>query len=203
MTVKKASPNKGVHYVNNAEFSQAVVTYTLQVRDARSKDQPEPRIPDYIGDCFLKIAKRLSYRPNFSGYSWREDMELDAIENCVRAIMNFDPDVVTRTGKLNAFSYFTQICFYAFLRRMQKEKKQQQIKEAMIDNLDMSAFATGSDSDDSHERQVIDSIRSRHETPGSAKVPKKKVGKKRSSKDGVEKPVGLYEYAEEDEDRSN
>ena len=120
------------HYVNNKEFSQAVVDYVNSVNEARSKGKDEPVITEYIGKCFLKISDGLSHKPNFVGYTYREEMVMDAVENCIKAIMNYDIKKATRTGLPNAFAYFTQITYYAFLRRIAKEKKQQDIKEKYL-----------------------------------------------------------------------
>ena len=144
------------HYVNNKEFSQAVVDYVNLVNEARGEDKDEPIVTEYIGSCFLKIAEGLSHKPNFFSYTYREEMVMDAVENCIKAIMNYDVDKATRTGLPNAFAYFTQISYYAFLRRIAKEKKQQDIKERYIDYAGAEAFADfGNDKDfDSIVEQV-------------------------------------------------
>jgi len=129
------------HYVNNKEFSQAVVDYVNQVTKARERNNDDPKIPEYIGSCFLKIAEGLSRKPNFIGYTYREEMVMDGVENCIKAIMNYDVEKATRTGLPNAFAYFTQIIWYAFLRRIQKEKKYQDIKEKYMDHADVENFA--------------------------------------------------------------
>jgi len=116
------------HYVNNAQFSQAVVEYVDILQKAKSKDQPLPMVPNYVAECFLKIANGLSHKSNFIRYTYREELVMDAVENCLRAIANYNIEAATRTGKPNAFAYFTQISWYAFLRRIAKEKKQQDIK---------------------------------------------------------------------------
>ena len=124
MEKKKDKP----HYVNNAEFSQAVVDYVTLARAAKVAGDPKPMIPDYIASCFLKICEGLSHKANFVRYTYREEMLMDAVENCLKAIENYNLETATRTGKPNAFAYFTQIAWYAFLRRIEKEKKQQDIK---------------------------------------------------------------------------
>lgn len=98
------------------------------IREAKSKNKTIPTVPDYIASCFLKIAEGLSHKSNFIRYTYREEMVMDAVENCLRAIENYNLETATRTGKPNAFAYFTQISWYAFLRRIAKEKKQQDIK---------------------------------------------------------------------------
>ena len=128
------------HYVNNKEFSQAVVDYVNSANDARDKGESEPTIPNYIGECFLKISEGLSHKPNFISYTYREEMVMDAVENCIKAIMNYDITKAKRTGLPNAFAYFTQISYFAFLRRIAKEKRQQDIKELYIDYAGAEAF---------------------------------------------------------------
>jgi hypothetical protein len=130
------------HYVNNKEFSQAVVDYVNSVRAAEKSEAPIPRIPEYIGRCFLKIAEGLSHKPNFIRYTYREEMVMDAVENCIKAIMNYNVAAATRTGAPNAFAYFTQICYFAFIRRITKEKKQQDIKFRYIEHAGIEDFVT-------------------------------------------------------------
>ena len=116
------------HYVNNKEFLAALIKYREDVDIAKIKDKPKPVIPRYIGDCFLKIANHLSFKPNFVNYMFKEDMISDGIENCVQYIHNFDP-----AKSKNPFAYFTQIIHYAFLRRIQREKRQLEIKNKIIE----------------------------------------------------------------------
>jgi len=142
---------KSIHYVNNADFSQAVVDYVTEVREAEKNQQPLPIVPDYIAQCFLRIAEGLSHKSNFIRYTYREEMVMDAVENCLKAINNYNLETATRTGRPNAFAYFTQISWYAFLRRIAKEKKQQDVKmkylaKSGIENfvdLDMADAAAG------------------------------------------------------------
>ena len=119
---------KSEHYVNNKELLAALIDYRAEVAVAKTKDLPKPRISNYLGSCFLKIATHLSYKPNFVNYMFRDDMISDGIENCVQYIHNFDP-----AKSRNPFAYFTQIIHYAFLRRIQKEKKQLDIKTTIIE----------------------------------------------------------------------
>ncbi len=119
---------KTEYYVNNKEFLEAITVYRNAVIKAREAEDPRPRVPNYIGECFLKIATHLSYKPNFVNYMFREDMICDGIENCLQYIDNFDP-----TKSSNPFAYFTQIIYYAFLRRIQKEKKQMEIKNKILE----------------------------------------------------------------------
>ena len=119
---------QSIHYVNNAQFSQAVVDYVKTVQEAKKNEQQLPIVPDYIAQCFLRISEGLSHKSNFIRYTYREEMVMDAVENCLKAISNYNLEAATRTGKPNAFAYFTQIAWYAFLRRIAKEKKQQDVK---------------------------------------------------------------------------
>jgi len=133
-------PKDRPHYVNNAEFSQAVVDYCTKVKHAREEEKDLPKVTDYIAQCFLKISEGLSHKSNFVRYTYREEMVMDAVENCLKAIENYDIDKATRTGKPNAFAYFTQISWYAFLRRIEKEKKQQDIKMKYINQSGIENF---------------------------------------------------------------
>ena len=119
---------KSEHYVNNKELLAALIDYRADVAVAKAKDLPKPRISNYLGECFLKIATHLSYKPNFVNYMFRDDMISDGIENCVQYIHNFDP-----AKSKNPFAYFTQIIHYAFLRRIQREKRQLDIKNKIIE----------------------------------------------------------------------
>lgn len=116
------------NYVNNKEFLDALMVYRQQVAAAKELDKPKPRVPNYVGECFLKIATHLSYKPNFVNYMFREDMICDGIENCLQYIHNFNPEKST-----NPFAYFTQIIYFAFLRRIQREKKQLEIKAKILE----------------------------------------------------------------------
>jgi len=120
---------ESIHYVNNADFSRAVVEYCTELQAAKAaKKNDLPKVPNYIAQCFLKICEGLSHKVNFIRYTYREEMVMDAVENCLRAIENYNVEAATRSGNPNAFAYFTQIAWYAFLRRIAKEKKQQDIK---------------------------------------------------------------------------
>ena len=106
------------HYVNNQDFFEAIVEYKKSCDSARNKGKQTPVIPDYIGECIFHMANRLATKPNFSGYSFKEDMVMDGVENCLKYIEKFDPEKGT-----NAFAYFTQVIWFAFLQRIAKEKK--------------------------------------------------------------------------------
>ena len=155
-----------IHYVNNAEFSQAVVDYVTEVETAKKQSQALPIVPDYIAQCFLRIAEGLSHKSNFIRYTYREEMVMDAVENCLKAIENYNLEAATRTGKPNAFAYFTQITWYAFLRRIAKEKKQQDIKLKYLTRSGIENFIDNELGDDMSQQVVgafVDTLRDRIE----------------------------------------
>ena len=132
--------SKNLHYVNNQEFALAIVAYVETVNVARTAGEQLPIVPDYIAICFLKIAENLSHKSNFIRYTYREEMVMDSVENCLKAVENYNINAATRTGKPNAFAYFTQIIWFAFLRRIAKEKRQQEIKEKYLSQSGVEAF---------------------------------------------------------------
>ena len=157
---------KSIHYVNNADFSTAVVSYVEKVEKARKEDTDIPKVPDYIAQCFLRIAEGLSHKANFIRYTYREEMVMDAVENCLKAIENYNIEASTRTGKPNAFSYFTQISWYAFLRRIEKEKKQQDIKLKYIAQSGIEEFLdeSGEKNSAAIAQHFVDTLRMRIDT---------------------------------------
>ncbi len=159
----KISKSALEHYVKNSDFSQAVVDYVAKLNVAKSAGDPLPIIPNYIADCFMRISEGLSHRPNFSRYTYREEMVMDGVENALRAIENYNIEAATRTGKPNAFSYFTTIIWYAFLRRIAKEKKQQDIKMKYMTSagLDMYATTGGSIEEASIVMNYVNTLRAR------------------------------------------
>ena len=180
---------KSEHYVNNADFSQAVVDYVHTVNEAKQTSKTLPVVPDYIAQCFLSIAEGLSHKSNFIRYTYREEMVMDAVENCLKAIENYDIEAATRTGKPNAFAYFTQITWYAFLRRIAKEKKQQDIKLKYLTRSGIENFVDGDMSDDYAMNVVgsfVDTLRDRidkvrtQDSEVKAFVKEEKLKKKRS-----------------------
>ena len=148
------SKRASIHYVNNKEFSQAVVDYCTTLKEAKANDQPLPIVPDYIASCFLKISEGLSHKSNFIRYTYREEMVMDAVENCLKAIENYNIEAATRTGLPNAFAYFTQISWYAFLRRIAKEKKQQDVKLRYLSQSGLEEYIA-TDQSDQQSVQVV------------------------------------------------
>jgi len=146
------------HYVDNKKFLQALIDYKDQVKLAEKEGKEIPQVPNYIGDCFIKIATHLSYKSNFINYTFRDDMISDGIENCLTAAAKFDPEKSS-----NPFAYYTQIIYFAFIRRIQKEKKQQATKYKIIENLDLDAIMQESDNSEVGQ-QLVDYLKKQLDT---------------------------------------
>ena len=178
--VTKKKPKQ---YVNNADFLKALIDYKEASKLATKKNLPLPSIPNYIGECWMKIAEGLSHKPNFINYTYRDEMISDGIENCLMYFNNFNPE-----KSKNPFAYFTQIIYYAFLRRIQKEKKQTYVKYkateqmGILDEFEMLELEDGS----SMQFQMYDNIAEFIETYEVAKENKKTVKKPK----GIEKFLG-------------
>ena len=154
----KMARKKTEYYVNNKEFLAAITDYREKVFAAKESGDPRPRVTNYLGSCFLKIATHLSYKPNFVNYMFREDMICDGIENCLQYIDNFNPE-----KSKNPFAYFTQIIHYAFLRRIQKEKKQLEIKQKIIERSGFDEVMTADqDGKSSEYNSIKDAIQYRN-----------------------------------------
>ena len=175
---------KGVHYVDNAKFLQAMKDWKEQCKDAEEAGDEPPRISDYIGECFLKIANGLSFRPNFINYTYRQEMISDGIENCLQYIHNFNPE-----KSKNPFAYFTQIIYYAFIRRIQKEKKQTHVKHKMIEKQSYEYFTTMEGDDTPYQVTGFDV---------NVMVPDEAVYKPKK-KENKEKKSGLENFMELDD----
>ena len=150
MTKRKRSD----HYVNNKDFLAALIKYREDVEIASLQDKPKPVIPRYVGECFLKIANHLSFKPNFVNYMFKDDMICDGIENCVQYIHNFNPK-----KSENPFAYFTQIIYYAFLRRIQREKRQLEIKNKILERSGFSEVFTDDNTLDGGNYSEYNSIK--------------------------------------------
>jgi len=190
---------QSIHYVNNAQFSQAVVDYVKTVQEAKKNEQQLPIVPDYIAQCFLRIAEGLSHKSNFIRYTYREEMVMDAVENCLKAIENYNLETATRTGKPNAFAYFTQITWYAFLRRIAKEKKQQDIKLKYLTKSGIENFVANEHGDDISQQVVgafVDTLRDRIEKVRSVDSEVKDFAReeKQKRKRGVKADSDLTEF---------
>tara|TARA_B100000900_G_scaffold347739_1_gene313045 strand:+ start:19 stop:609 length:591 start_codon:yes stop_codon:yes gene_type:complete len=183
-----AKRSKNVHYVNNQEFSAAVVDYVGTVKEAKDNNKTIPVVTDYVATCFLRIAENLSHKSNFIRYTYREEMVMDAVENCLKAVENYDINASTRTGKPNAFAYFTQIIWFAFLRRITKEKKQQEIKEKYLSQSGVEVFLQAEQGDMSTQvvTHFVDTLKDRidkvktHDQDLKEFAQKQKIRKKRA-----------------------
>jgi DNA-directed RNA polymerase specialized sigma subunit len=178
---KRAKKN----YVNNAEFYEAMVKYKQDCRDAEESGEDIPRIPNYIGECIFHIANRLSYKPNFINYTYRDDMISDGIENAIMCVRNFNPE-----KSKNPFAYFTQVIYFAFIRRIQKEKKQMYVKHKVIENSVMTGTAvSGSDTSDNGDAAFIDlnnDYMNNFVENYEASMDKKKKQREEKKKEGLE-----------------
>ena len=146
-----AKKSKGEHYVNNKEFLKAMIEWRERCAEAENIGEPQPPVTNYIGECFLKIATHLSYRPNFINYTYRDEMISDGIENCLQYVKNFNPE-----KSQNPFAYFTQIIYYAFLRRITKEKKQTHVRNKIIENTQYESWVTMEGDDTAYSVQGFD-----------------------------------------------
>jgi hypothetical protein len=149
-TEKKAP----AHYVDNKKFYEALVEYRKKVLEAKENNLEKPRVTEYVGECFLKIATHLSYKANFINYTFKDDMISDGIENCLTAVEKFDPD-----RGMNPFAYFTQITFFAFVRRIQKEKKQQATKYKLLENIDIDSILAHSEGNEEFANSLLEMVR--------------------------------------------
>ena len=152
-----AKRKRSEHYVNNKEFLAALIAYKKDVAEAEELGKDKPRITNYLGECFLKIATHLSFKPNFVNYIFKDDMISDGIENCVQYIHNFNPE-----KSQNPFAYFTQIIHYAFLRRIQREKRQLEIKNKILERSGYDEVFYGDDGGDAADyNQIKDAVHSK------------------------------------------
>jgi hypothetical protein len=166
------------HYVNNADFLAAIIEMRDKKKHAEDNGLPKPIISNYIGECILKIGTHLSYKPNFINYSYRDDMILDGIENCIHYIDNFDP-----AKSSNPFAYFTQIIYYAFLRRIAKEKKQAYIKGKLIQFMPFDAFEVQEGDDETYRNAYVEFMQQNHTFDDSFERKKEKKKTKHISLD--------------------
>ena len=167
------------HYVNNKDFLDALIKHRDACAVAKEEGKDKPIVSNYIGDCILKIATHLSYKPNFINYSYRDDMILDGVENCIQYLDNFNPDKSS-----NPFAYFTQIIYYAFLRRIAKEKKQSYIKGKLIMDMPFDAFEVQEgDEDREFHNAYLEFMQQNHQLDDFIERKKEKRKKKQPSLD--------------------
>ena len=172
---------KKQHYVNNKQFLEAITEWKEKVKDAESLGEDRPPVTDYIGECFLKIAQHLSFRPNFINYSYKEEMIGDGIENCLQYVNNFDPE-----KSKNPFSYFTQIIYYEYIRRIQKEKKQTHTKHKIIEKSMMATFDQNPLDDTNYGNQYMDYLQKNMLPQDGQEVYKANSSKKKETKKSLE-----------------
>lgn len=174
------------HYVDNKRLYTEMIKYIREYNEAKEEGRDPPRASNYIGECIWLIANRLSTNRNFIGYTYREEMIGDAIENCLRYLHNFNPDKST-----NPFAYFTQIMYYAFLRRIEKEKKQSYIKYKTMENsITMNTMVEMAPDDQSHFNAVMLTMDMDKLAAMSEKYDAKEKQKKVRKKKGLEKFIG-------------
>ena len=190
--VKRRS--RGEDYVNNKEFSQAIFEHVTGVAEDIAAGKEPRMLTNHIGECLLKIANGLSRSPNFMNYSYREDMVMDAVENCIKAVNNYNFSAPTRSGNANAFSYFTQICYFAFLRRIAKEKKQVDIKKHLIEKGNIGNFAEFGEGDESYSESLIEKVRQKNDDFYKDENAEKKPSAKKKSKNIVDKAGALDDF---------
>lgn len=178
--------SKENHYVDNKRLYTEMIKYTRAYNEAKEQGREPPKASNYIGECIWLIANRLSTNRNFIGYTYREEMIGDAIENCLRYLHNFNPDKST-----NPFAYFTQIMYYAFLRRIEKEKKQSYIKYKTMENsITMNTLVELAPDDMSHFNAVMMTMDMDKLAVLSEKYDTKQTQKKAKKKKGLEKFIG-------------
>jgi len=181
-------------YIDNKKFFEVMVEYRQARIDAEDSGESRPIIPDYIGRCMIDISTRLAYKPNFINYPFREEMVADGIENAIRALNNFDP-----AKSANPFAYFTQIIYYAFLRRIAKEKTQLYTKQKMYTSMavmgELYDDSSGADLSNNQSSQATDYMNNFVEE-FEKNLEKKKIPKVKK-KSGVEL---FYDDEEENEE---
>ena len=176
---------RSVHYVDNKKFLQAMIDWNDTIVEAEEAGEERPPVTNYIGESFLKIATHLSYRPNFINYTYREEMISDGIENCLQYATNFNPE-----KSKNPFAYFTQIIYYAFLRRIAKEKKQSHVKNKMIEKGSYESWTVMEGDDSSYTVMGFDP---------NLMLPDEDVYKPKSKT--TEKTKGLEKFMDDDIDK--
>ena len=167
---EKLKAKQKPHYVDNKKFLVAMTEWRLKYDKAEKAKRKQPAVTNYIGECFLKIANHLSYRPNFINYTYRDDMISDGIENCLQYMSNFNPEKSN-----NPFAYFTQIIYYVFIRRIQKEKKQQDVKAKLIANSGAEMMMDSLVGDDAqYKNQMLDFLQKNVKESEPKEIKKKK-----------------------------
>lgn len=181
------------HYVDNEKFLNALIEWKKAVAEAEEAGEERPQVPNYVGECILKIATHLSYKSNFINYSYRDDMILDGVENCLMYIHNFDP-----SKSNNPFAYFTQIIYYAFLRKISKEKKQSYVKQKMLHQMPIEGFDVQDHDDDGEYRNAyLDYMQSNNEFDDYLEA-KRQKRKDKKNQDFIKRQNSLADFIEEE-----
>lgn len=136
---------QNAHYIDNKQFFAAMKEWKLLWDDSVKNNLPRPKCTNYLGECFVKISNHLAYKSNFVNYTYRDEMILDGIENCLRYADRFNPEKSN-----NPFAYFTQITYYSFIRRIKKEAKQSDTKLRYLQNIDLHQLLDEIDNDSSN-----------------------------------------------------
>ena len=178
--------SKTAHYVDNKKFLAALIEYRKQVLDAQAKGLEKPMVSNYLGDCFIKIATHLSYKANFINYTFKDDMISDGIENCLTAVEKFDPE-----RSSNPFAYYTQIIYFAFIRRIQKEKKQQATKYKLMENIDIDQIISQSEDNEELVNHLMEMVRKQADTVDVERKTIKTPGRKKKA---VKVPEDLEKF---------
>lgn len=186
LSTEKTIPTSS-HYVDNKKFLQALIEYKQSVDAAAARGEEPPVVSRYIGECFIKIATHLSYKSNFINYTFKDDMISDGIENCLTAVAKFDP-----TKSSNPFAYYTQIIYFAFIRRIQKEKKQQATKYKLIENMDIDSIIS-QDENGEFGTQFLDYLKRQMDTVDIEKRVTNIPKKAKKVQDDIENPLDLDE----------
>ena len=185
LSTKKTMPVSS-HYVDNKKFLQALIEYRQSVDEAVAKGEETPVVSRYIGECFIKIATHLSYKSNFINYTFKDDMISDGIENCLTAVVKFDP-----SKSSNPFAYYTQIIYFAFIRRIQKEKKQQATKYKLIENMDIDSLILQEHDNGEFGTQFLDYLKRQMDTVDIEKRVMNIPKKAKKVQDDIENPLDL------------
>lgn len=101
------------NYLNNKD---------LMAQFLLSKEQN--RMTEEFAKMIMTLARRYASKPNFSGYSYIEDMEAFAILQVCRAWHQFNPEKSN-----NPFAYYTQFVKNSFFQFLGKEKRVREIRD--------------------------------------------------------------------------
>ncbi len=118
---KKTKKLSNTHYIDNELFLKKIIEYRRSVILAKKRKLSIPPVNEELGEFFLRIAQKLSTCSCFCNYQFKEDMILDGVENSIRCINNFN--ITPQEKPRSPFAYFTQVTYWAFLRRIKRERR--------------------------------------------------------------------------------